>query len=146
VTGVKVNTLLGWLVKRELVACWLPIVAAIKASDILGAQSREYREIFENVVEGNSGVCLKKFASKVKKNNRGTQLWITFIGKEVSSFVSVDFLFCSFSASYKLFFITTQRMSTAQAKAKQDKGSIFLTKEKSRRPRAGCPSKWPMLA
>jgi hypothetical protein len=30
--------------------------------------------------------------------------------------------------------------------AKQDKGSIFLTKEKSRHPGAGHPSKWPMLA
>jgi len=145
VTGVKENTLLGWLVKPELVACWLTIVAAIKASDILGALSREYREIFENVVDGNSGVCLKKFTSKVKKN-KGTQLRITFTGKEVRSFVSVDYLFYSFSASYKLFFITTQRMSTAQAKAKQDKGSIFLTKETSRRPGAGRPSKWPVLA
>ncbi len=72
VTGVKENTLLGWLVKPELVACWLPIVAAIKASDILGALSREDREIFEKVVDGNSGVCLKKFTSKVKKKRYTT--------------------------------------------------------------------------
>jgi len=43
-TGVKKNTLLGWLAKPELVACWLPIVSEIKASDILDSLPPEFRE------------------------------------------------------------------------------------------------------
>jgi len=83
VTGVKRNTLLGWLVKPELVACWLPIVSEIKASDILGSLPPDFRENFVDVVDGNSGVCVKKFEKKVKKQN-GMQLQITFTGKQVS--------------------------------------------------------------
>jgi len=83
VTGVKRNTLLGWLVKPELVACWLPIVSEIKASVILGSLPPDFREIFVDVVDGNPGVCVKKFEKKVKKQN-GMQLQITFTGKQVS--------------------------------------------------------------
>ena len=82
-TGVKKNTLLGWLAKPELVACWLPIVSEIKASDILDSLPPEFRDIFQDVVDGNSGVSVKKFGKKVKKQ-KATQLQLTFTGWQVS--------------------------------------------------------------
>jgi len=82
-TGVKKNTLLGWLAKPELVACWLPIVSEIKASDILDSLPPEFRDIFQDVVDGNSGVSVKKFGKKVKKQ-KATQLQLTFTGRQVS--------------------------------------------------------------
>ncbi len=106
--------MLGWLVKPELVACWLPIVSEIKASDILGSLPSDFREIFVDVVDGNSGVCVKKFEKKVKKQN-GMQLQITFTGKQVSYSPSVHLDIILFFPTANIFFIITQHMSTAQA-------------------------------
>jgi len=110
----KKNTLLGWLVKPELVACWLPIVSEIKASVILGSLPPDFREIFVDVVDGNPGVCVKKFEKKVKKQN-GMQLQITFTGKQVSYSPSVHLDIILFFPTANIFFIITQHMSTAQA-------------------------------
>jgi hypothetical protein len=63
-TVVKNNTLLGWLVKPELVVCWLPMVSEIKASDILGSLPPDFRENFVDVVDGNSGVCVKSLRKR----------------------------------------------------------------------------------
>lgn len=83
-TGVKKNTLIGWLSKPNLISCWLPIVASYKASDIVGALPGEYKEIFQDIVNGNSQVSLTTFAQKAKKA-KGTQLKISFTGIDVSS-------------------------------------------------------------
>jgi hypothetical protein len=45
-TEVKKNTLIGWLSKPNLISCWLPIVATVKASAIVGALPGEYKDIF----------------------------------------------------------------------------------------------------
>jgi hypothetical protein len=100
--------LIGWLLKPNLISCWLPTVATIKASDIVGALPGEYEDIFMDIIDGNSKVCLKKIGSKAKKA-RGTQLKISLTGMEVSSSVHLVLHFVSVSMTYPIpFFITAQ--------------------------------------
>jgi len=107
-TGVKKNTLIGWLLKPNLISCWLPTVATIKASDIVSALPGEYKDIFMDIVDGTSQVCLKKKANIAKKA-KGTQIKITFTGMEVSSSVHHVLHFVFVSMTYlNSFSIMTQ--------------------------------------
>jgi len=94
-TGVKKNTLIGWLLKPNLISCWLPAVATIKASDIVSA------------LPGLSSLFKKN--ANIAKKAKGTQIKITFTGMEVSSSVHHVLHFVFVSMTYlNSFSIMTQ--------------------------------------
>ena len=139
-TGVKSNTLLGWLSKPEMVSCWYHVVASIRACDVLAAMPKPFREIFADIDE-NSTVPIKRFERKAKRNQG--QLKIVFTGIEVSQCFVCLFLFPrNLMLLPLLFTFISQRKGktapeVAQCKLSTDK--LFLTKVRSRRPGGGTP-------
>ena len=83
-TGVKANTLLGWVRKSKMIECWISIVAAIRANEVLRVLPPRIQECFEDI-KGESAVCVRRYKTKIKK---GSQLKIVFTG------INVSFLFC----------------------------------------------------
>lgn len=85
-TGVKANTLLGWISKPSFVSCWLPLVGSIKAEELLSVLPPSFKECF-NFIDTNTTIRLDRFQWIARKKT-GTQLKIAFAGsKTVSSFV-----------------------------------------------------------
>ncbi len=96
-TGVKENTLIGWLSKPEMVSCWLPVVESLKASDVLGAMPPMYRDCFQDI-DKDSTVSLTAF--KKKANRFKGQLQINFNGKAVSNILPFIYFFFIHSHSF----------------------------------------------
>jgi len=84
-TGVKGNTLLGWLLKPKMMECWINIVASMKASDTLKSLPSNLQDCF-NEVDGSSVVCLRHYRNRIKPGN---QPKIIFTGIDVSIFYIV---------------------------------------------------------
>jgi len=81
-TGVKGNTLLGWVRKSEMMQCWVPIVSALTANEVLRVLKPEFQECFQDI-QGESTVCVNRYKNKIKKSD-GCQLNIVFTGNNVS--------------------------------------------------------------
>jgi hypothetical protein len=94
-TGVKANTLLGWITKPSLIECWIKIVTSLKARDTLKSLPSDLQDCF-NDIDGNSTVCLHHYNNRIKPGN---QPKILFTGLDVSLF-----FIASISCLHYLFF------------------------------------------
>jgi hypothetical protein len=65
-TGVKANTLLGWLSKPSFVSCWLPVVGSIKAEELLSVLLPSFKECF-NFIDTNTTIRLDRFQRIARK-------------------------------------------------------------------------------
>jgi hypothetical protein len=79
-TGVKANTLLGWIIKPRLIEYWVKIVSSLNANDTLKSLPSDVQDCFSNVDE-NSVVCLHHYNNWIKPGN---QPKIGFTGLDVS--------------------------------------------------------------
>jgi len=80
-TGVKENTLLGWLYQKKFINGWLELVEAMNAGTALRALPVHVQDLFPHV-DPESTVCVKRFRNRIL--GAANQRKIYFKGGKVS--------------------------------------------------------------